>query len=80
MCQPSEDVIKVVTFNPLDVKVLDCLPLFISAVTWEEKVQKSKTAFYMESAGYSEVNPDLSAIWFKQILWLLIYEPIHLMA
>lgn len=62
MCQPSEDVIKVVTFNPPDMKVLDCLPLFISAGTWQEKVQKSKTAFYMESAGYSSLNPDLCAV------------------
>lgn len=52
MCQPSEDVIKVVTFNLSDVKVLDCPPLFVSAGTWEGKVQKTKTAFYMESAGH----------------------------
>lgn len=53
MCQPSEDVIKVVTFNPPDVKVLDCPPLFISAGTWEEKVQKNNPAFPVESAGCS---------------------------
>lgn len=53
MCQPSEDVIKIVTFNLPDGKVLDCLSLFISAGTWEENVQKSKPAFYMESADYS---------------------------
>jgi len=53
MCQPSEGVIKVVPFNPPDVKVLDCLPLFISAGTWEEKVQESQTAFCTETAGYS---------------------------
>lgn len=80
MCQPSEDVIKVVTFNPLDVKVLDCPPLFVSAGTWEGKVQKSKTAFYIESAGHPYLNPDLCAIWFKQILWLLVDAHLYLMA